>query len=182
MKTKLEKRIELIQGDITQLDVDAIVNAANQSLLGGGGVDGAIHYAAGPDLLKQCRTLGGCSTGEAKITEGYRLKARWVIHTVGPIWRGGLQGEAALLESCYHCSLKIAANKRLNSVAFPSISTGVYHYPIEAAAKVALRTIQRFLDQNQFPEKVYLVCFGKDKFDVYRELMKGEGNSWCPLK
>lgn len=171
----MAKRIELLQGDITKLNVDAIVNAANQSLLGGGGVDGAIHYAAGRDLLKKCRTMGGCATGDAKITPGYNLKSRWVIHTVGPIWSGGEKGEAELLSSCYKKSLGIAAQKKFKTIAFPSISTGVYHFPIEQAAVIALRAVVNFLEKNLFPEKVILICFGKNKFDVYQRIMDGMG-------
>ena len=171
----MEKRIELIQGDITKLNVDAIVNAANQSLLGGGGVDGAIHYAAGPDLLKKCRTMGGCSTGDAKITPGYNLKSRWVVHTVGPIWSGGGEIEVELLASCYERSLEIAAEKKIKTIAFPSISTGVYHFPVEQASAIALKTVLEFLDKNQFPEKVYLICFGEDKFEVYLRKMDEMG-------
>ena len=162
-----EARIEIIQGDITRLAVDAIVNAANASLLGGGGVDGAIHRAAGPGLLAECRTLGGCKTGEAKITGGYDLPARFVIHTVGPVWHGGGSGEADLLASCYRNSLALACDRRLESMAFPSISTGVFGYPIERACEVALREVRAFLSAHEFPRRVLLVCFDAEDFKIY---------------
>lgn len=165
-------RIEVVQGDITKLDVDAIVNAANQSLLGGGGVDGAIHSAAGPELLKECRTLGGCATGDAKITNGYNLKAKWVIHTVGPIWSGNEQKESQQLAACYQNSLQLALEYKVRTIAFPCISTGVYRYPVEKASIVAIKTIMQFLAVNLRPEKVILVCFGEDKLRVYREKME----------
>jgi O-acetyl-ADP-ribose deacetylase len=168
----MKEKIKLVQGDITTMQVDAIVNAANKSLLGGGGVDGAIHRAAGPELLAECRGLGGCETGDAKITLGYRLKARHVIHTVGPVYRGGVQGEPKLLESCYRRCLEVAHENGLASLAFPSISTGAYGYPIEAASKTALSTV---LDQlERFPEieRVVFVLFSKSDLGVYEETLK----------
>ncbi|WP_420128071.1 O-acetyl-ADP-ribose deacetylase [Longimicrobium sp.] len=167
MTTPLSHRIEVVQGDITKLDVDAIVNAANSSLLGGGGVDGAIHRAAGPELVMECRMLNGCKTGQAKITGGYRLPARWVIHTVGPVWQGGQEGEDALLESCYRESLKIARDKGLRTVAIPAISTGVYRFPVHRAARIAARQTADFLGANALPERVILVCFGTDSYTEY---------------
>jgi O-acetyl-ADP-ribose deacetylase (regulator of RNase III) len=161
--------IEVIQGDITQLDVDVIVNAANESLLGGGGVDGAIHRAAGPELLEACRRLHGCPTGEARITPGFRLKARWVIHTPGPVWRGGGLGEPALLESCYRNSLKLALEKGAKSIGFPSISTGVYGYPKEAAARIAVKVMQ---ERDGDPEVIIACCFSGEDAVLYRALLK----------
>lgn len=160
-------KIEVIQADITTLAVDAIVNAANPSLLGGGGVDGAIHRAAGPELLAECRTLHGCATGEAKITRGYRLPARHVIHTVGPVWHGGGQGEDALLASCYRESLELAHRHHLKTLAFPAISTGAYGFPLERAAAIAVREVKAGLARHPDIEKVYFVCFSARARQAY---------------
>ena len=165
------KGIELIKGDITDLDVDAIVNAANNSLLGGGGVDGAIHNAAGPDLLTECKNLKGCETGNSKLTNGYRLKARYIIHTVGPVWRGGSLNETKLLESCYQTSLTLAREKKMKTVAFPNISTGVYGFPKDLAALIAVSETRKFLNNNRYPEKVIFVAFADDNYDIYRKLL-----------
>ncbi len=155
-------RIEIVQGDITRLKVEAIVNAANESLLGGGGVDGAIHHAAGPELLKECRTLGGCDTGFAKISNGYQLPAQFVIHTVGPIWQGGNNNEAQLLASCYEQCLKLASHKGIKTLAFPAISCGVYGYPITQACAIAVQQVSHFLQNHEEIEKVIFCCFGKE--------------------
>ena len=165
---KMNAHIEIVQGDITTLQVDAIVNAANETLLGGGGVDGAIHRAAGPELLEECRTLNGCKTGEAKITKGYRLPAKWVIHTVGPVWHGGERNEDELLASCYRNSLALAAQYSIRTIAFPCISTGVYRFPSERAARIALAEIKSFMDGNKTVEKVLGVCFGRTDYQIYQ--------------
>jgi O-acetyl-ADP-ribose deacetylase (regulator of RNase III) len=160
-------RIVVVEGDITRQNVEAIVNAANNSLLGGGGVDGAIHRAAGPELLAECRQLDGCPTGEAKITGGYNLPARWVIHTVGPIWRGGGHNEDDLLASCYRRSFELVETHNIRSVAFPSISTGAYGFPMERAARIAVIEVKDFLGRNDTVEQVSLVCFGRRAYDIH---------------
>ncbi len=166
--------IELHRGDITRLGLDAIVNAANAGLSGGGGVDGAIHRAAGPELLAACRTLGGCATGDAKITPGFRLPARWVIHAVGPVWRGGDHGEAELLARCYRRALALAEAQGMRSVAFPSIATGVYGYPIERAARIALREVVAHLAGATALERVVMVCFSAADLEAYRRAASEE--------
>nr|NQU93314.1 O-acetyl-ADP-ribose deacetylase [Bacteroidota bacterium] len=167
----MEKRIEIIQGDITKLKVDAIVNAANRSLLGGGGVDGAIHRAAGPELLAECRVLQGCETGQAKITRGFLLPAKYVIHTVGPIWRGGGNNESMFLASCYENSLQLASDNNCYSIAFPNISTGVYGFPKHVAAEIAIVQVKQYIAKNDVPSKVIFCCFDDENFGIYSHLL-----------
>ncbi len=163
--------IEIFHGDITTLSVDAIVNAANSSLLGGGGVDGAIHRAAGPGLLQECKSLGGCLTGEAKITSGYNLPAKFVIHTVGPVWKGGNNNEEELLANCYRSCLRIAENMKLKSLAFPNISTGVYGFPKKQAASVAIREVKDFFSKERKIEKIIFAIFDTENLKIYKELL-----------
>lgn len=170
-------KLEIITGDITEQDVDAIVNAANCSLLGGGGVDGAIHRAAGPELLAECRTLHGCETGKAKITKGYRLKARYIIHTPGPVWHGGGHGEEALLASCYRSCMALAAENGCKTVDFPSISTGVYHFPLEKASKIAVDTITACLEEYPSIERVRMVCFNQHTQRFYQAALEARGEA-----
>ncbi len=167
----MKEKIDIVQGDITKQQVDAIVNAANTTLLGGGGVDGAIHRAAGPELLEYCRKLNGCPTGEAKITPGFKLLAKYVIHTVGPVWHGGNHNEDLLLARCYQNSLKLAAENRVRSIAFPAISTGVYSFPLEKATKVAIKEVTNFLEKNDQVDKVVFVCFDMNTYKVYNLLI-----------
>lgn len=166
-------RIRIIQGDIVKLEVDVVVNAANPTLLGGGGVDGAIHRAAGPGLLEECKGLKGCATGEAKITKGYLLPAKWVIHTVGPVWQRGHKGEDGLLASCYRKSLELAREYAVKTIAFPAISTGAYNFPSERAARIAISEVTKFLQENELPEKIFLVCFNKDTCRYLEEALSG---------
>jgi len=174
LSTYLGVRCEVVRDDITTLAVDAIVNAANASLLGGGGVDGAIHRAAGPELLVACRGLGGAATGEAKMTEGFRLPARYVIHAVGPVWSGGDSDEPALLASCYRNALELATGSALASVAFPCISTGIYGYPLEPAAVVAQSTVRSWVEQHELPERVVFCCFSESDREVYERVARAE--------
>ncbi len=167
-------RIELFQGDITELHIDAIVNAANKSLLGGGGVDGAIHRVAGPKLLEECKKLNGCETGEAKITKAYRLPSRFIIHTVGPVWYGGQIGEKELLANAYRNSLKLAIDNGLKSIAFPNISTGVYHFPKDLAASIAIQTVKEFLAHDNTLESVIFCVFDDENFEIYQNLLNAE--------
>ncbi|MGM0498278.1 MAG: O-acetyl-ADP-ribose deacetylase [Bacteroidota bacterium] len=166
------KKIELIRGDLTQLKLDAIVNAANKTLLGGGGVDGAIHRAAGPELLEECKTLKGCNTGEAKITKGYKLPAKYVIHTVGPVWNGGKNNEIKSLTNCYLNSLKIASRHGLQTIGFPNISTGVYRFPKDKAADIAIATVTDYLKKDETIEKVYFVCFDNENYAIYKDKLE----------
>lgn len=169
----ISDRIIIIQGNIVKLEVDAVVNSANSTLLGGGGVDGAIHGAAGPKLLEECKGLKGCETGEAKITKGYFLPAKWIIHTVGPVWQGGQKGEDGLLASCYRKSLEIANEYAVKTIAFPAISTGAYNFPSERAAGIAVSEIIKFLQENELPEKIFLVCFNKETCRHLQEALSG---------
>jgi O-acetyl-ADP-ribose deacetylase (regulator of RNase III) len=168
----MDERVQIVEGDITRQEVEAIVNAANNSLLGGGGVDGAIHRAAGPELLEETRRIGGCPTGEARVSKGYRLPAKWVIHTVGPIWAGGRRNEEDLLAGCYRNSLKAARDLGISSIAFPSISTGAYGFPLERATEIALEETRKFLESDEDLEKVVFVCFGERAYNTYRETSK----------
>ncbi|MHB8580251.1 MAG: O-acetyl-ADP-ribose deacetylase [Ignavibacteriaceae bacterium] len=172
MESTLKNKLEVFRGDITKLNVDAIVNAANSSLLGGGGVDGAIHNAAGPELLEYCRKLNGCPTGEAKITPGFKLPAKYVIHTVGPIWHGGIQNEPKLLASCYKNSLNLAIENGIRTIAFPAISTGIYGYPLNDATKIAVNVTLEFLENNSLIEKVIFVCFDERTYENYNRIIE----------
>lgn len=165
----MKEKIKIIQGDITKLEVDAIVNAANNSLLGGGGVDGAIHRAAGPDLLEETRKIGGCPTGEARVSGGYDLPARWVIHTVGPVWKGGSQNEENLLASCYRNSFAAAVEKGVKTVAFPAVSAGVYGFPLKKATEIAMRETRQFLENDDLLDQVIFVCFSQEALKIYQE-------------
>lgn len=167
----MKSKIEILKSDITKLKVDAIVNAANTSLLGGGGVDGAIHRAAGPELLEFNRKLGGCKTGEAKISPGFNLPAKFIIHTVGPVWNGGKSNEDKLLANCYINSLKLAVENKIKTIAFPAISTGVYHFPLERATKIAVNEVKKFLEKNESIEKVIFVCFSDHDYNIYQNML-----------
>ncbi len=169
----MTEKVGVVGGDITSLALDAIVNAANTMLLGGGGVDGAIHRAAGPELLEECRTLGGCATGEAKITKGYELPAKWVIHTVGPVWHGGTADEDRLLRNCYRNALELAKQNGVRTIAFPSISTGAYRFPLERAARIAVDTVKEFLASNESFDQVVFCCFDADAAQTYRSILGG---------
>jgi O-acetyl-ADP-ribose deacetylase (regulator of RNase III) len=175
-----KNRIEILLGDITHQHVDAIVNAANNSLLGGGGVDGAIHRAAGPLLLEECRKLQGCTTGAAKRTKGYNLPASWVIHTVGPVWRGGGHDEDRLLADCYRNCLRIAQESGIRSIAFPSISTGAYGFPVNKASRIAMSEIKKHLAQNRLPEKITIICFDSHTYETYRDLCPDKNKPRLP--
>jgi len=166
----MKEKIEIVEGDITKQEVDAVVNAANTSLLGGGGVDGAIHRAAGPELLEETRKIGGCPTGEARVSKGYRLPATWVIHTVGPVWRGGQKNEETLLANCYRNSLKEAMRIGVKTIAFPGISTGVYSFPLERATEIAMTETKKFLESGEDIEKVVFVCFGEKSLKTYQDM------------
>ncbi|MHC1774454.1 MAG: O-acetyl-ADP-ribose deacetylase [Lentimicrobium sp.] len=166
-------RIQIIKSDITTLKCDAVVNAANSRLLGGGGVDGAIHRAAGPELLAACRLLGGCETGKAKVTSGFRLPARYIIHAVGPVWRGGNSGEPELLASCYSQSLQLAVENQCKSIAFPNISTGIYGFPKADAAEIALKTVSDFIQKHNLPEQVIFTCFDDENLEIYNRIYSG---------
>jgi len=168
----MKEKIRIVEGDITKQEVDATVNAANTSLLGGGGVDGAIHRAAGPELLEETRQMGGCPTGEARVSKGYNLPAKWVIHTVGPIWAGGHKNEDNLLANCYRNSLAAAVARGARTVAFPSISTGAYGFPLERATEIAMRETKRFLENNEGLEKIVFVCFGERVLKTYQEVFE----------
>ena len=171
-KEAISNRIRVVEGDITRQQVDAIVNAANTTLLGGGGVDGAIHDAAGPELLEECRKLGGCPTGQARITKGYKLAAKWVIHTVGPVWKDGRHGEDELLASCYQNCFALAERHRVRTIAFPSISTGAYGFPMDRAARIAVSETKIFLERNSSVEQVILVCFVQSAYDAHSKTVR----------
>jgi len=164
----MDPRVKIVEGDITKQPVDAIVNAANTSLLGGGGVDGAIHRAAGPELLEETRKIGGCPTGQARVSKGYKLPAKWVIHTVGPVWKGGQKNEENLLASCYRSAFAAAKEKSVKTIAFPSISTGAYGFPLERATEIALTEAKQFLETDEVLEKVVFVCFGEKVLNTYK--------------
>lgn len=167
----MQDRIEIFKGDITKLKIDAIVNAANSSLLGGGGVDGAIHRAAGPKLLEECKKLNGCKTGEAKITKGYNLPSNFVIHTVGPVWNGGNYNEDELLSNCYQSSLKLSVKFQIKTIAFPAISTGVYGFPLERATQIAIKTVKDFLENDKSIQQVIFVCFDENTYKTYKNII-----------